>query len=71
MEDRLDSERLRGFCNRQTDRWTDRQTDRWIFAILKSLLLLRKKSRENFVCAIVQSFLGRLEHSIYQEMTEL
>ena len=63
MADRLDSERLRGFCNIQTDRW--------IFAILKSLLLLRKKSRENFVCAIVQSFLGRLEHSIYQEMTEL
>lgn len=27
MADRLDSERLRGFCNRQTDRWTDRQMD--------------------------------------------
>ena len=29
MTDRLDSERLRGFDFRRTDRQTGRQTDRW------------------------------------------
>ena len=39
MADRLDFERLRGFCDGQTDGLTDGR----IFAILESLLRLKKQ----------------------------
>ena len=41
MADRLDSERLRGFCDRQTDRRT--------FAILESLSRLKSKPEFRYI----------------------
>ena len=42
MADRPDFERLRGFCDKWTDRLTEGQTDRRTFAILESLSQLKK-----------------------------
>ena len=42
MVNKRDSERLRGFCDRQTDGQTDGQTDRRTFATLESQSRLKR-----------------------------
>ena len=57
MVDRSVSERLRHFCDRQTDGRTDRRT----FAIVESLLRLKKQT--NLIVEI-PSDIGRLLHIV-------
>ena len=52
MADRLDSERLRGFDFRRTDRQTGRQTDRWTdICDCRVAFATEKLKHKNVVCS--------------------